>query len=53
MANLMTYSVEETIADAAEVHGIRKIYAKAASFDRIGLGWCVWVWLWCWSGSAD
>jgi uncharacterized membrane protein YkgB len=38
MANLMTYSVEETIADAAEVHGIRKIYAKAASLDRIGLG---------------
>jgi reactive chlorine resistance protein C len=38
MANLMTYSVEETTADAAEVHGIRKIYAKAASLDRIGLG---------------
>jgi uncharacterized membrane protein YkgB len=38
MANLMTYSVEETTADAAEVHGIRKIYAKAASFDRFGLG---------------
>jgi uncharacterized membrane protein YkgB len=38
MANLMTYSVKETIADAAEAHGIRKIYAKAASFDRIGLG---------------
>jgi uncharacterized membrane protein YkgB len=30
--------VEETIADAAEVHGLRKIYAKAASLDRIGLG---------------
>jgi len=38
MANLMTYSVEETIADAAEVHGLGKIYAKAASLDRIGLG---------------
>jgi uncharacterized membrane protein YkgB len=34
----MTYKVEETIADAAEVHGIRKIYGKAASLDRIGLG---------------
>jgi uncharacterized membrane protein YkgB len=34
----MTYKAEETIADAAEVHGIRKIYGKAASLDRIGLG---------------
>jgi len=34
----MTYRIEETIAGAAEVHGIRKIYARAASLDRIGLG---------------
>ena len=38
MANLMTYSVEEKIADAPEVHGIKNIYARAASLDRIGLG---------------
>lgn len=38
MANLMTYRVEEKIADAAEVHGIKNIYARAASLDRIGLG---------------
>ena len=38
MANLMTYRVEEKIADAAEVHGIKNIYAMAASLDRIGLG---------------
>jgi uncharacterized membrane protein YkgB len=38
MANLMMYKVEETIARTAEVHGLRKIYAKAASLDRIGLG---------------
>jgi uncharacterized membrane protein YkgB len=34
----MSYRVEEKIADAAEVHGIRNIYARAASLDRIGLG---------------
>jgi reactive chlorine resistance protein C len=34
----MTYRVEEKIADAAEVHGIKNIYARAASLDRIGLG---------------
>jgi uncharacterized membrane protein YkgB len=34
----MIYKVEETIADAAEAQGLRKIYAKAASLDRIGLG---------------
>jgi hypothetical protein len=46
--------VEETIADAAEVHGFQKIYAVAASLDRIGLGCCDWVWWWwCWSGSVD
>jgi uncharacterized membrane protein YkgB len=38
MANPMTYKVEEKIADAAEVHGIKNIYARAASLDRIGLG---------------
>jgi uncharacterized membrane protein YkgB len=26
------------IADTAEVHGIKNIYARAASLDRIGLG---------------
>jgi uncharacterized membrane protein YkgB len=35
---MISKQVEETIADAAEVHGLRKIYAKAASLDRIGLG---------------
>jgi uncharacterized membrane protein YkgB len=34
----MSYRVEEKIADAAEVHGIKNIYATAASLDRIGLG---------------
>ena len=34
----MTYRVEERIGNAAKVHGIRNIYAKAASLDRIGMG---------------
>ena len=38
MANLTIDKVEATIAPTAEVHGLRKIYAKAASLDRIGLG---------------
>jgi reactive chlorine resistance protein C len=38
MANLMIHKVEETIARTAEVHGLRKICARAASLDRIGLG---------------
>jgi uncharacterized membrane protein YkgB len=34
----MTYKVEESIVRTAELHGLRKIYAKAASLDRFGLG---------------
>jgi reactive chlorine resistance protein C len=34
----MIYKGEETMACTAEVRGLRKIYAKAASLDRVGVG---------------
>jgi uncharacterized membrane protein YkgB len=34
----MNYKVEDTIANKPEVQGLRKIYAKAASLDRVGMG---------------